>query len=505
MSENIMEKIPYTSDYVTPQMYGAKGDGKTDDHAAIMAAIEASDCVYFPKATYCITKPIVFSVAKKLSGHKATIQYIGEDTKTVVHFNPDTRTRVFMPIFNGLRFDANGKADTCFTLGASRKAVFSHCEFVKSKAAAFKVDDSHAVVGGAYFQDNLFNPLITSPLGIDCTHLFDSTFYRTIVENGMIGVKIADTGNLYFNNLHHWLNFADTKGSYVMHCSNANHILVDDLAVDTVDAILYAERWTRIQIGSFNYFFNDKVAPYPTDVELFYCTDPNTFITARGEVVISGDNVHTFKAMNDELYQRIVDASEYPNQSHIEINGSVASFLANNPKVYHGGLSSFYTKGLRSADADWNTPFGFDVLSRFETGENTADTHAPAAGVSGFYTETTTPTGQVLQVTYGDDNAIRYRFTDVNDTTAFADWSVVGNSHKALENVDVDNLLSDGKYSLENAKGLPSDVNGVLKVEAFGDTVKQTFIPKTFVGTMYVRVYDGIAFSGWYQFEGTAV
>lgn len=47
-------------DYITPQMFGAKGDGRTDDTAAIkaaMATLAYGDTLYFPKGSYLVSEP----------------------------------------------------------------------------------------------------------------------------------------------------------------------------------------------------------------------------------------------------------------------------------------------------------------------------------------------------------------------------------------------------------------------------------------------------------------
>lgn len=55
------EKIKQLSTYVTPQMFGAKGDGVTDDTEAIQNAINSSDYVYIPSGNYVISDSIIVS------------------------------------------------------------------------------------------------------------------------------------------------------------------------------------------------------------------------------------------------------------------------------------------------------------------------------------------------------------------------------------------------------------------------------------------------------------
>lgn len=48
--------------------FNAKGDGKTDDTAAIQAAIDAHDLVFLPKGRYCISTPLVLKANTRLFG-----------------------------------------------------------------------------------------------------------------------------------------------------------------------------------------------------------------------------------------------------------------------------------------------------------------------------------------------------------------------------------------------------------------------------------------------------
>ena len=69
--DDYMEKFyEYLQGYntVTPQMFGAKGDGVNDDTQAIKDAFESSTNVYFPAGVYSITDPLLFDVYVNIKG-----------------------------------------------------------------------------------------------------------------------------------------------------------------------------------------------------------------------------------------------------------------------------------------------------------------------------------------------------------------------------------------------------------------------------------------------------
>ena len=75
------------SAYITPEMYGAKGDGVTDDSNAIQAAIDAagsSNIVYLAKKTYCINNSLVFSHRQSIFRCEGTISYTGTDSAIII-------------------------------------------------------------------------------------------------------------------------------------------------------------------------------------------------------------------------------------------------------------------------------------------------------------------------------------------------------------------------------------------------------------------------------------
>ena len=68
----LREDIALRDVFVTPEMFGAVGDGNTDDTAAIQAAINAADKVVFGKKTYLVNK-VQFDKSVELVGGTDTV------------------------------------------------------------------------------------------------------------------------------------------------------------------------------------------------------------------------------------------------------------------------------------------------------------------------------------------------------------------------------------------------------------------------------------------------
>lgn len=62
----LSEEITDLQNYVTPQMFGAVGDGVTDDTEAVQAALDAGGIIYFPAGRYKVTRQLTATKSCKI-------------------------------------------------------------------------------------------------------------------------------------------------------------------------------------------------------------------------------------------------------------------------------------------------------------------------------------------------------------------------------------------------------------------------------------------------------
>lgn len=97
-------KLKTIKDYVTPEMFGAKGDGVTDDTQAIQEALDSDGDVYFSKKTYLISSNLTLAKSKQLIGNgtiQKNVDSTGEVNGILVLNNPHIA-------IIGLTFKGNG-------------------------------------------------------------------------------------------------------------------------------------------------------------------------------------------------------------------------------------------------------------------------------------------------------------------------------------------------------------------------------------------------------------
>lgn len=133
--------------FITPQMYGAAGNGTTNDTAAIkkaIAALKPGDVLYFPQGTYLMTgNPVVID--------KENITFMGEGLiKCDYGFRP-TKSN-FKAI--GIRFEAVNYSKECRAFGIDKTTSTDYVHNFTFKDCSFK-NFFYAIsaVGGAYEYD----------------------------------------------------------------------------------------------------------------------------------------------------------------------------------------------------------------------------------------------------------------------------------------------------------------------------------------------------------------
>lgn len=181
------------SGFTNVQSGGAKGDGNTDDTAAINAVLAAQagrTIVYFPAGTYIVTDTVFVPVGSKIVG-EAWSQIMASGAKFADMNNPKTVVKV------GNAGDAGviEITDMLFTVrGGTAGAVLVEWNVKQSSTGSAAMWDSHFRVGGATGSQ------LTSS---DCPKLTGSVASKCIAASMLM--RLTATSSAYLENVWAWV------------------------------------------------------------------------------------------------------------------------------------------------------------------------------------------------------------------------------------------------------------------------------------------------------------
>jgi hypothetical protein len=163
----------YALDQTTANVkqFGAKGDGVTDDRAAIQQALDNSLDVYIPEGTYVLSKSLSSWCLKYWDNQRIRGAGIGKTILKMADGVTDGYTRILSSnlvttnvVVEGITFDGNrsnfagsGTADDLhgiFTQPGSSNFTLRACEFKANQGDGCVLDGVDMLVEGSIFSDN---------------------------------------------------------------------------------------------------------------------------------------------------------------------------------------------------------------------------------------------------------------------------------------------------------------------------------------------------------------
>lgn len=278
-----MLKLQTIKDYVTPQMYGAKGDGLSDDTDPIQDAIDSGKPVFVPDGTYIITAPLTWTSACMLElSRNACIK---------------AKSGLNLPCLLGIRNDGAvyPLAEKEYLIGGTLDGNNS-CEVVVGINYTHGRIQHCIITGvkhyGIYIRHNLNDADVGSgSVIIDETRIInsaavhgtvgiysgggDDNIVSCVAQNMETGFNM--NGGVKMTDCHAWIAFSELFENSVAYIIKGQSNFLENCISDTMRVGLRTiASWAKITCVNFGYYHNEGVATpeilalYPSLVFDFY-------------------------------------------------------------------------------------------------------------------------------------------------------------------------------------------------------------------------------------------
>lgn len=270
--QNNLYAMLITKDTVTPEVFGAYGDGVHDDTNAIQNACNTLKEVHLSKS-YLVSVEIEINsnfIMENFSTIIASENFSGE---TVISVSKNTQKRNLQLYIN---VDCNGVADYGICIGKLR---FSQLNLNVINSTLVGIDCNHYGIAGN--GGNTFNCTVignsdgTSQTGVVIKN-WDSTFDTVVTQDVLTGVDIQE-GEFICKYLHSWLSNNTAidlwDNSKVLKNIGYRRIFIDWFYQDSVKYGIYGGCYGKIKYFEYNlnlnnpdYFSNEINVYSPTVV-----------------------------------------------------------------------------------------------------------------------------------------------------------------------------------------------------------------------------------------------
>lgn len=137
--------------YVTPQMFGGKGDGFTDDTEAIRSAIADGRPVVFPQGTYVVNGQLTLRSNLDVLGIDATLRFTDMETTWLIGGSNLSKINIQGMKFN---FDEQTNLKHGLSLLTCNDIDIVDCEFKNGFGYAVRINDNRNILfDGCYFHN----------------------------------------------------------------------------------------------------------------------------------------------------------------------------------------------------------------------------------------------------------------------------------------------------------------------------------------------------------------
>ena len=172
--------------FVTPQDFGAKGNGWTDDTKAIQQAVDSGKSVFLPYGEYLITEPIIINDKKiwSMNAQDATIVYTGTDYAIRILNARNCRFHIGMVYATkggGVEFYSDSRASWSQYNALTFNAIFAKTDCIHVETHAEGWSNENYIFGGQFGSGE--NGLHIISAGIETTNGWK------IYNTGIEGVK----------------------------------------------------------------------------------------------------------------------------------------------------------------------------------------------------------------------------------------------------------------------------------------------------------------------------